>query len=607
MVYSKDNVAIHPNQHLLHRITGLLRLIKHDSSLLLSWIPYQETSNQSLTEKDRNLYTISDVPFTDVRSIRQQNPTIGLQYIIVVLSSGLAFPPLYFYNGGTREFLANLKQQIVLTRSTDDANVFLVNDLRDPLQKSLSSLELPRALSVANGTSRPIISAPLNEPLESIEGSSYDGASSTYQYSEKHRNKSRGSSRDRSIHVLEKFSIVTKFARETTSHIFRESNNDVKDKKSQRQSYQVNAPEIKSSDRQKDLDKISTTVDFEEVDKVTLAGAKPHQPPLRYVEWASFLDGEGRIMNLDAFMKRIFYGEVDHKLRKVVWKFLLGYHKHDSTYVEREEQYLIRKLDYETLKRQWQSISPAQAKKFTKFRERKSLIEKDVVRTDRSVPFYEGDDSPNLILLRDILVTYSFYNFDLGYCQGMNDLLSPILYVMNDEVDSFWCFVALMERLGPNFDQDQNGMHSQLFALLKLVELLDSPLHNYFEQNDCLNYFFCFRWILLQFKREFEYEKTMRLWEVFWTRYLSEHLHLYACVAILKRHSKKIMEEEMDFDNLLKFINELSGHIDVNETLRDAEALCITAGENGEACIPPGTPPSLPTETSSVYSQQDDI
>ncbi|KAG2380936.1 uncharacterized protein HKW66_Vig0203090 [Vigna angularis] len=43
----------------------------------------------------------------------------------------------------------------------------------------------------------------------------------------------------------------------------------------------------------------------------------------------------------------------------------------------------------------------------------KGLIEKDVVRTDR----YEGDDNPNVNILRDILLTYSFYNFDLGYCQ----------------------------------------------------------------------------------------------------------------------------------------------------------------------------------------------
>lgn len=50
----------------------------------------------------------------------------------------------------------------------------------------------------------------------------------------------------------------------------------------------------------------------------------------------------------------------------------------------------------------------------------------------------------------------------------MSDFLSPILFVMKDEAESFWCFVALMERLGPNFNRDQNGMHSQLFAISKV-------------------------------------------------------------------------------------------------------------------------------------------
>lgn len=93
-----------------------------------------------------------------------------------------------------------------------------------------------------------------------------------------------------------------------------------------------------------------------------------------------------------------------------------------------------------------------------------------------------------------------------------------------------------------------------------------------------------------------------------WTHHLSEHLHLYACVSILKRYRGKIIGEQMDFDTLLKFINELSGHIDLDAILRDAEALCICAGENGAACIPPGTPPSLPLEDNGLlYSQQDEI
>jgi hypothetical protein len=69
-----------------------------------------------------------------------------------------------------------------------------------------------------------------------------------------------------------------------------------------------------------------------------------------------------------------------------------------------------------------------------------------VVRTDRYFHYFEGDDNPHLRQLHDILLTYAFFNFDLGYVQGMNDLLVPILVTMGDESDSFSCFKLLMDR-----------------------------------------------------------------------------------------------------------------------------------------------------------------
>ncbi|KAH0649887.1 hypothetical protein KY284_029799 [Solanum tuberosum] len=630
IVYLKDNVAIHPTQHAWERIRGRLKLIKQGGSLLMTWIPYEgQSSSARLSEKDKSLYTIRAVPFSDIRSIRRHTPTLGWQYAIVVLSSGLAFPPLYFYNGGLKEFLAAIKQHVFLVRSAEDANIFLVNDLQDPLQRTLSSLELPRAVSVANSPTSSI--APSESSFSRTDGEALDKNSAVIQQNGRQRQK-HNDPRHLSIQVLEKFSLVTRFARETKSQFLREAHGDgfisnamkKHDKKPNNYSSVV-----ESNDVHKPLEDVHVPANSSEessceihnkneeaamrdenleydYDKLSLVWGKPRQPPLGSKEWSTFLDSEGRVIDSQALRKRIFYGGVEKGLRKEVWRFLLGYHSYDSTCAEREYLASIRKSEYETIKNQWKSITKEQAKRFTKFRERKALIEKDVVRTDRSIPFYDGDDNSNVKCLRDILVTYSFYNFDLGYCQGMSDLLSPILYVMGDEPQSFWCFVALMERLGPNFNRDQNGVHSQLFALSKLVELLDNPLHNYFQQKDCLNYFFCFRWVLIQFKREFDFEKTMRLWEVLWTHYLSEHLHLYVCVAILRRHRSKIIGEEMDFDTLLKFINELSGHINLDATLRDAEALCICAGENGEACIPPGTPPSLPFEITSMYNQQDD-
>ncbi|KAL4302632.1 hypothetical protein GQ457_10G016440 [Hibiscus cannabinus] len=604
IVYFKDNVAIHPTQFASERISGRLKLIKQGSSLFMTWIPYKgQSTNAKLLEKDRNLYTIRAVPFADVRSIKRHTPAIGWQYIIVVLSSGLAHPPLYFYSGGVREFLTTVKQHVFIVRSVEDANVFLLNDFQNPLQRTLSSLELPRAVSIASVPSTPVLAreSTSHENHESPDTTVSDGNASIPQYNGRRRQKFHDPARDISIQVLEKVSLVT-------SH---EPSDDAEEVAIQ--SPDAPDPIEKVPYRKHNHDEAATNVgtfeliNYKEVDKLSLVWGKPRQPPLGLEVWATFLDSEGRVVDSKALRKRIFYGGVEHKLRKEAWAILLGYHSSESTYAERNDQRAGKKTEYETIKSQWQSISPGQAKRFTKFRERKGLIEKDVVRTDRSFSFYDGDDNANVRLLHDILLTYSFYNFDLGYCQGMSDLLSPILFVMGDESESFWCFVALMERLGPNFNRDQNGMHSQLFALSKLVELLDNPLHNYFKQNDCLNYFFCFRWILIQFKRELEYEKTMRLWEVLWTNYLSEHFHLYVCVAILKRCHGKIIREQMDFDTLLKFINELSGRIDLDATLRDAEALCICAGENGAACIPPGTPPSLPLDNGLLHSQDDEI
>ncbi|XP_027916325.1 TBC1 domain family member 17 isoform X1 [Vigna unguiculata] len=615
IVFMKENVAIHPTQFASERISGRLKLIKQSSSLFMTWIPYKGHSSEArLSDDERNLYTIKAVSFTEIRSIRRHTPALAWPYIIVVLSSGLAYPPLYFYSGGVKEFLATIKQHVLLVRSEEDANVFLVNDFQNTLQRTLSSLELPRAVPIACGPSNlSVDESVLNENQGRADNDVNNGSFSATQFPGRPSHKV-DPARDLSIHVLEKFSLVTKFARETTSQLFGENHSNGFSERRTHIRNNLDHPRKSSHAEEKTSDESCVALDSQEValdsqefENLSLVWGKPRQPPLGSSEWIIFLDSEGRVTDSEALRKRVFYGGLDHDLRNEVWGLLLGYYPYESTYAEREFQKSVKKSEYENIKNQWQSISSAQAKRFTKFRERKGLIEKDVVRTDRSIPFYEGDDNPNVNILRDILLTYSFYNFDLGYCQGMSDLLSPILFVMDDESEAFWCFVALMERLGPNFNRDQNGMHSQLFALSKLVELLDSPLHNYFKQRDCLNYFFCFRWILIQFKREFEYEKTMRLWEVLWTHYPSEHLHLYLCVAILNRYRGKIIREEMDFDTLLKFINELSGHIDLDASLRDAEALCICAGENGAACIPPGTPPSLPLDDGSFYALQDEV
>lgn len=126
---------------------------------------------------------------------------------------------------------------------------------------------------------------------------------------------------------------------------------------------------------------------------------------------------------------------------------MLNYYDWNATAKARGDKRKTRVEDYYRMKLQWKTISDEQKLKFAVMKERENLIEKDVQRTDRTNKFFEGDDNQNLVTMKDILMTYNMFNFDLGYVQGMSDLLAPIMVIMDNEVDSFWCFVGFMEKL----------------------------------------------------------------------------------------------------------------------------------------------------------------
>ncbi|XP_038857499.1 TBC1 domain family member 15-like isoform X2 [Salvelinus namaycush] len=264
-----------------------------------------------------------------------------------------------------------------------------------------------------------------------------------------------------------------------------------------------------------------------------------------------------------------------HAVRKEAWKFLLGYYPWDSTYEERKGLQRRKTDEYFRMKLQWKSVSEEQERRNSRLRDFRSLIEKDVNRTDRTNRFYEGIDNPGLVLLHDILMTYCMYDFDLGYVQGMSDLLSPILYVMENEVDAFWCFVSFMDHMHQNFEEQMQGMKTQLIQLSALLRLLDLAFWNYLESQDSGYLYFCFRWLLIRFKRELSYPDVLRMWEVMWTGLPCQNFHLLVCCAILDSEKRKIMEENYGFNEILKHINELSMKLDIEEILHKSEAICM--------------------------------
>ncbi|KKY21962.1 putative gtpase-activating protein gyp7 [Phaeomoniella chlamydospora] len=302
--------------------------------------------------------------------------------------------------------------------------------------------------------------------------------------------------------------------------------------------------------------------------------------PVNINEWNQFFDpSNGRLqVTPDEVIERIFHGglDPDDGVRKEAWLFLLGVYDWQSTADERRALINSKRDEFIRLKGAWwermvEGSSTAEEHEWWK--EQKGRIGEDIPHPDPDSPFADSGTNVHMEQMKDMLLTYNEYNRSLGYVQGMSDLLSPIYAVMQDDAVAFWAFVGFMSRMERNFLRDQSGMRAQLLALDQLVQLLDPQLYLHLESADSTNFFFFFRMLLVWYKREFEWADTLRLWEILWTDYQSSQFHLFVAVAILERHRDVIIQHLKHFDEILKFINELSGRIDLPSTLVKAEQL----------------------------------
>ncbi|CAF2249750.1 unnamed protein product [Rotaria magnacalcarata] len=474
----------------------------------------------------------------DLRSVRRHHMAHGIAHMVFILKDGTTLPAFYFNHGGSKELLQKLAQSLPLEKSTQDTRLYIVKD-DFPQADSSQAISVFDQLNLFDNS---------NDSVKRSQG-----------------NESRRT-------AVKSFSRVTHFLKDTllgqndmiptTENFDRKLTPDI--------SALIESFNSDFRESNNDGFEVIYKVDFKKLPDITRG------QPLTLKDWQMSFDKDGRINDVNKLKERIFRGGLEsNSLRRDVWRFLLNYYPWTSTYEERIEIVKQRKAEYLTMKVQWKSINEQQKQRNSLFRDRGSLIDKDVARTDRTHDYFAGENNVHLSILHDILMTYNMYNFDLGYVQGMNDLLSPILVTMEDEVDSFWCFVGLMSRMEHNFHLDQSHIKNQLSNLHTLLQFIDAELAKYLVENNASNMYFFFRWMLICFKREFSFDDVMYLWEVIWTDHICHNFELLICLSILISQKTVIMESKFGFTEILKFFNDLSCNLDLDTCLLSAEKLYI--------------------------------
>ncbi|XP_056300827.1 TBC1 domain family member 15 [Pseudoliparis swirei] len=370
------------------------------------------------------------------------------------------------------------------------------------------------------------------------------------------------------------------------------------------------------------------------------------------------MDAEGRVDESRLRMHIFKNGGVCPSERGLVWRFLFGMYPCSSTALERsllQEQMSER---YRVMKRKWQQFLPlavrmhlngtddelvaavryfdqrqALAQQLTQdqsdeardrlaflelqaqilfervtfdqveLREATRIIDKDVARTNRDLSYYQGEGSANLLVLRDILITYAAFHPEVSYAQGMNDLCSRFLEVLNSEVDAYWSFSCYMEKFSKDFRAD--GLHRKIELEAALLKELDPHLYAHLVTDGMKGFTFCHRWLLLGFQREFEHSDALRLFEILSCDHLElitqqvdraryqERLarkcstednseselqaintdftfELFICAAILLENRESLLRCR-DEVQLIQFTSSLQGTLELNSTLKKAE------------------------------------
>ncbi|XP_072547722.1 TBC1 domain family member 15 [Salminus brasiliensis] len=380
--------------------------------------------------------------------------------------------------------------------------------------------------------------------------------------------------------------------------------------------------------------------------------------PCASIQLPGVMDSEGRVDESRLRMHIFKNGGVSPAERGPVWRFLFGMYPCSSTALERPlllEQMTVR---YEVMKRKWQQLLPgairlrlngtdaelvAAVQYFEQRQEREReqqqyqseevretmsflelqaqvlfervtfdleelqeairIIDKDVPRTDRDLAYYMNEGLGNLLVLRDILITYAAFHPEVSYAQGMNDLCSRFLEVLDSEVDTYWSFSCYMEKFSKDFQAD--GLHRKIELEAALLKELDPQLHAHLVTDNMDRLTFCHRWLLLGFQREFEHSDALRLFEIlscdhlelisqqvdrarYQERLACKHsledkpvtepqainteftFELFICATILLENRDALLSCRNEVQ-LIQFTNSLQGTLDLNRSLEKAE------------------------------------
>ena len=156
--------------------------------------------------------------------------------------------------------------------------------------------------------------------------------------------------------------------------------------------------------------------------------------------------------------------------------------------------------------------------------------------------------------LFNVCKSYALFDEAVGYPQGMNFIIMPLLFTMPEE-EAFCLLVRMMNKyaLREMFIQDMPGLHLHLYQFERLLEDLEPALYCHLNRKGVSPKLYATQWFLTLFAYRFPLQLVMRVYDLV----LSEGLEgaiLKFGMAVIQRNAVALlgMRDMLALTNFLK-------------------------------------------------------
>ena len=181
-----------------------------------------------------------------------------------------------------------------------------------------------------------------------------------------------------------------------------------------------------------------------------------------------------------------------------------------------------------------------------------NIIDADIPRTFPDEKNLNEDDPKKL---RNILVAYSRRNPKIGYCQGFNYFAARLLFIFENEENTFWVFTQILENILPNdYFSELNGMMVDCLVVYNLFNKIQEVKDHIINLNAdiCLKNLF-YKWFDSLYAEGCSFLNFYVIWDAMM---LDGNIVLFrAALAILEELKDKILKFN-DFNELNEFFEE---------------------------------------------------